>query len=101
MTGTSGARNDASGAPSATPGATDPTATPAASGTPGGAAAPLHLAVARSSWEAEGRRKRRCYALTEAGARFLADERTAWQDFTAAIGSVLNPVAPHPHGQGA
>ncbi|MEV7292799.1 LLM class flavin-dependent oxidoreductase [Streptomyces microflavus] len=63
MTGTTGARNDASGAPSATPGATDPTATPAASGTPGGAAAPLHLAVALdgagwhpAAWREEGAR---------------------------------------------
>ncbi|MFJ9687251.1 PadR family transcriptional regulator [Streptomyces bacillaris] len=55
------------------------------------------LGLLRSSWESEGGRKRRCYALTDAGARFLADERTAWQDFTAAIGAVLNPVSPHPH----
>ncbi|MGW4217188.1 PadR family transcriptional regulator [Streptomyces bacillaris] len=63
------------------------------------------LGLLRSSWEAEGGRKRRCYALTDAGARFLAAERTAWQDFTAAIGAVLNPVSPHahgsPHGQSA
>ncbi|WP_326684241.1 LLM class flavin-dependent oxidoreductase [Streptomyces microflavus] len=63
MTGTTGAPNDASGAPSATPGATDPTGTPAASGTPGGAAAPLHLAVALdgagwhpAAWREEGAR---------------------------------------------
>ncbi|WP_405398283.1 LLM class flavin-dependent oxidoreductase [Streptomyces microflavus] len=63
MTGTTGAPNDASGAPSATPGATDPTATPAASGTPCGAAAPLHLAVALdgagwhpAAWREEGAR---------------------------------------------
>ncbi|MFJ5735634.1 LLM class flavin-dependent oxidoreductase [Streptomyces microflavus] len=63
MTGTTGAPNDASGATSATPGATDPTATPAASGTPGGAAAPLHLAVALdgagwhpAAWREEGAR---------------------------------------------
>ncbi|MFH9765814.1 LLM class flavin-dependent oxidoreductase [Streptomyces microflavus] len=63
MTGTTGAPNDASGAPSAPPGATDPTGTPATSGTPGGAAAPLHLAVALdgagwhpAAWREEGAR---------------------------------------------
>ncbi|MFJ6696523.1 PadR family transcriptional regulator [Streptomyces sp. NPDC091272] len=60
------------------------------------------LGLLQSSWEGEGQRKRRCYELTESGRRFLADERTAWRDFTAAIGSVLNPVppaAPGRHGQ--
>ncbi|MEU0763857.1 LLM class flavin-dependent oxidoreductase [Streptomyces microflavus] len=66
MTGTTGDPNDASGAPSAPPGTTDPTGTlgaPAASGTPGGAAAPLHLAVALdgagwhpAAWREEGAR---------------------------------------------
>ncbi|MEU3204892.1 LLM class flavin-dependent oxidoreductase [Streptomyces cyaneofuscatus] len=56
MTGTTGA-------PSATPGATGPRDTPAASGAPGGAAAPLHLAVALdgagwhpAAWREEGAR---------------------------------------------
>ncbi|MGW7414330.1 PadR family transcriptional regulator [Streptomyces sp. NPDC054863] len=59
------------------------------------------LGLLRSKWEGDGQRKRRCYELTEAGQRFLADERTAWQDFTTAIGSVLNPaVSPaQQHGQ--
>ncbi|WP_233289597.1 LLM class flavin-dependent oxidoreductase [Streptomyces microflavus] len=63
MTGTTGAPNDASGAPSAPPGTTDPTGIPATSGTPGGAAAPLHLAVALdgagwhpAAWREEGAR---------------------------------------------
>lgn len=51
----------------------------------------------RSSWEAVGERRRRCYELTDAGRRALADERTAWQEFTSAIGSVLDPArAPRP-----
>jgi transcriptional regulator len=49
----------------------------------------------RSRWESAGERRRRCYELTDAGRRALADERTAWQTFTAAIGSVLDP-APRP-----
>lgn len=53
------------------------------------------LGLLRSSWEAVGERKRRCYELTEAGHRTLAHERTAWREFTAAIGSVLSP-APSP-----
>ncbi|WP_410537722.1 PadR family transcriptional regulator [Streptomyces sp. KL2] len=49
----------------------------------------------RSSWDSTGERRRRRYELTDAGRRALAEERTAWQAFTAAIGSVLDP-APHP-----
>ncbi len=54
------------------------------------------LGLLRSSDESIGQRQRRCYELTEAGQRYLATERTAWQDFTTAIGSVLNPVTPPP-----
>ncbi|HWM37238.1 MAG TPA: helix-turn-helix transcriptional regulator [Streptomyces sp.] len=56
------------------------------------------LGLLRSSWEAVGQRQRRCYELTDAGQRYLANERTAWQDFTTAIGSVLNPAASQPNG---
>ncbi|MCD0452925.1 helix-turn-helix transcriptional regulator [Actinocorallia sp. API 0066] len=49
------------------------------------------LGLLRSSWEATGERRRRRYALTDAGRRALTDERTAWREFTLAIGSVLNP----------
>lgn len=52
------------------------------------------LGLLRSSWEAVGQRQRRCYELTDAGQRHLAKERTAWRDFTEAIGSVLNPAHP-------
>ncbi|MFR9722702.1 PadR family transcriptional regulator [Streptomyces sp. MS19] len=48
----------------------------------------------RGSWESSGERRRRSYALTDAGRRRLADERTAWREFTAVIGSVLNPAPP-------
>ncbi|MGW1814440.1 PadR family transcriptional regulator [Streptomyces sp. NPDC002125] len=47
-----------------------------------------------SSWESVGERRRRCYALTDQGRRTLAGERTAWDEFTTAIGSVLNPATP-------
>ncbi|MEV7105515.1 PadR family transcriptional regulator [Streptomyces atroolivaceus] len=47
-----------------------------------------------SSWESAGERRRRCYELTEEGRRTLAGERTAWDEFTTAIGSVLNPSIP-------
>ncbi|MDG4864283.1 helix-turn-helix transcriptional regulator [Streptomyces sp. T-3] len=52
------------------------------------------LGLLSSSWESTGERRRRCYALTEAGHRTLAGERSAWNEFTTAIGSVLNPVPP-------
>ncbi|WP_250287260.1 PadR family transcriptional regulator [Streptomyces atroolivaceus] len=47
-----------------------------------------------SSWESAGERRRRCYELTDEGRRTLAGERTAWDEFTTAIGSVLNPSTP-------
>ncbi|MFD5320327.1 PadR family transcriptional regulator [Streptomyces sp. NPDC127098] len=49
------------------------------------------LGLLSSSWDAVGERRRRCYQLTEDGRRALAGERRAWAEFTAAIGSVLNP----------
>ncbi|MCG5215943.1 helix-turn-helix transcriptional regulator [Streptosporangium soli] len=51
------------------------------------------LGLLHGSWQSVGERRRRCYQLTDAGRRTLATERTAWQEFTTAIGSVLNPVA--------
>ncbi|WP_067451021.1 PadR family transcriptional regulator [Actinomadura macra] len=53
------------------------------------------LGLLRSSWQSVGERRRRCYELTDAGRRSLADERAAWREFTTAIGSVLHP-APGP-----
>jgi DNA-binding PadR family transcriptional regulator len=52
------------------------------------------IGLLRSTWQSVGERRRRCYELTDAGRRGLAGERKAWQDFTAAIGSVLNPTSP-------
>jgi PadR family transcriptional regulator len=52
------------------------------------------LGLLRSSWQAVGERRRRCYELTEAGRGSLASERSAWHEFTAAIGSVLDPNTP-------
>ncbi|MGW0789527.1 PadR family transcriptional regulator [Streptomyces sp. NPDC002911] len=49
------------------------------------------IGLLSSSWESVGERRRRCYELTEEGRRTLAGERTAWDEFTTAIGSVLNP----------
>ncbi|TVL94129.1 PadR family transcriptional regulator [Streptomyces sp. SAJ15] len=54
------------------------------------------LGLLRSSWDSVGERRRRCYELTEAGRRSLAHERTAWREFTTAIGSVLNPAPASP-----
>ncbi|WP_141703863.1 helix-turn-helix transcriptional regulator [Planobispora rosea] len=44
-----------------------------------------------SEWATVGGRKRRTYRLTSAGRTALAGERSAWQRFTSAIGSVLEP----------
>ena len=52
------------------------------------------LGLLGSIWQSVGERRRRCYELTDAGRRSLAGERTAWNEFTTAIGSVLNPAAP-------
>ncbi|ASR35986.1 PadR family transcriptional regulator [Prauserella marina] len=49
------------------------------------------LGLLRSSWQAEGERKKRRYELTEAGKASLADERGAWREFTTVIGAVLDP----------
>ncbi|MGW2347424.1 PadR family transcriptional regulator [Actinacidiphila glaucinigra] len=52
------------------------------------------LGLLSSSRQSSGERRRRCYELTDAGRRSLVGERTAWSEFTTAIGSVLNPVSP-------
>ncbi|MEO3749940.1 helix-turn-helix transcriptional regulator [Streptomyces sp. B6B3] len=52
------------------------------------------LGLLSSSWQSTGERRRRCYALTDAGRQALAGERTAWREFTSAIGSVLDPGTP-------
>jgi PadR family transcriptional regulator PadR len=50
------------------------------------------LGLLRGTVESVGERKRRCYQLTEAGRRGLASERTAWDEFTTAVGSVMRPA---------
>ncbi|OEV03000.1 PadR family transcriptional regulator [Streptomyces oceani] len=52
------------------------------------------LGLLRSHWQSVGERRRRCYELTDAGRGSLATERTAWRDFTATIGAVLDPTPP-------
>jgi PadR family transcriptional regulator PadR len=44
-----------------------------------------------SAWSTVGGRERRTYRLTNAGRRVLAEERSAWQEFTSTIGAVLLP----------
>ncbi|MEU9834038.1 helix-turn-helix transcriptional regulator [Streptosporangium sp. NPDC048047] len=44
-----------------------------------------------SEWAVVGGRKRRTYRLTSSGRTALAGERSAWREFTGAIGSVLEP----------
>ena len=44
-----------------------------------------------SEWATVGGRKRRTYRLTDAGMKQLEGERSAWQEFTSAIGGVLRP----------
>lgn len=41
------------------------------------------------AWEVVGGRRRRRYRLTRAGRQMLARERSDWERFTRAIGSVL------------
>ncbi|HET6214260.1 MAG TPA: helix-turn-helix transcriptional regulator, partial [Micromonosporaceae bacterium] len=35
------------------------------------------------------RRQRRCYSLTAAGRRALADQRTSWLEFATAVSAIL------------
>ncbi len=56
------------------------------------------LGLLSSDWQSTGERRRRCYALTDAGRQALASERSSWREFTTAIGSVLNPNPGTPPG---
>ncbi len=42
-----------------------------------------------SRWAVEGGRRRRVYALTDAGRRTLDDERASWRSFSQAVEAVL------------
>ncbi|MBA0052524.1 PadR family transcriptional regulator [Streptomyces sp. AJS327] len=52
------------------------------------------LGLLNSSWCSSGERRRRAYELTGAGRRALAGERSAWREFTTAVGAVLDPGTP-------
>lgn len=41
------------------------------------------------SWSLVGGRRRRCYALTEAGRKALSGRRADWQEFARVIGTAL------------
>jgi PadR family transcriptional regulator, regulatory protein PadR len=43
---------------------------------------------------AESGRKRRVYTLTQRGERALTERRAVWQQFSAAIGSLLTGIGP-------
>ncbi len=45
-----------------------------------------------SEWSTECGRRRRTYRLSESGRAALNEERSAWEGFTAAVGSVLKGV---------
>lgn len=52
-------------------------------------------ALVRSRWSTAGGRRRRTYELTAAGRKALADQRTQWQEFSAAVSALLR-TEPHP-----
>jgi PadR family transcriptional regulator, regulatory protein PadR len=45
-----------------------------------------------SDWTEEAGRRRRTYRLSDDGRAALVAERSAWEEFTAAVGSVLKGV---------
>jgi DNA-binding PadR family transcriptional regulator len=47
--------------------------------------------LVHTTWSEDGGRRRRMYELTPAGRRTLAVERDAWQEFSAAVTSLLGP----------
>jgi len=49
----------------------------------------------RGTWSTVTGRRRRSYELTPSGRRALSDERSAWQEFSAAVSAVLGG-APRP-----
>ena len=51
--------------------------------------------LVEASWSAAGGRRRRVYQLTPAGRRALAAERGSWQEFSATVTRLLEPM-PHP-----
>ncbi|MFC8875848.1 hypothetical protein [Streptomyces ardesiacus] len=55
---------------------------------------PERVGLLRGDRRSVGERRRRCYELNVAARLTPVSERTAWQEFTTAIGSVLKPVTP-------
>jgi DNA-binding PadR family transcriptional regulator len=47
--------------------------------------------LVRGSWSESGGRRRRVYHLTAAGRRALAEERSSWREFSAAVTTLLKP----------
>jgi PadR family transcriptional regulator, regulatory protein PadR len=47
--------------------------------------------LVKGSWSQTGGRRRRLYRLTAAGRRALAEERSSWREFSAAITTLLKP----------
>lgn len=45
-----------------------------------------------ADWSQDGGRRRRVYQLTPAGLRSLDTERSSWQDFSAVVSALLQPV---------
>lgn len=45
-----------------------------------------------SEWTEDSGRRRRLYRLTDKGRTALIEERSAWEEFSAAVGSVLRGV---------
>jgi transcriptional regulator len=41
--------------------------------------------------EKAGERRRRCYRLTPAGRKFLADQRSSWEEFVATVYRIVRP----------
>jgi PadR family transcriptional regulator PadR len=52
--------------------------------------------LVQATWAVLGGRRRRVYELTADGRRALDTERSTWQDFSAAVTSLLCPAAPSP-----
>ena len=47
--------------------------------------------LVKGSWSDAGGRRRRVYRLTAAGRRALAEERSSWHEFSAAVTTLLEP----------
>ena len=48
--------------------------------------------LVKGTWAEAGGRRRRIYALTAAGRRRLAADRTAWREFAISVSAMLEPA---------